>query len=573
MTRPNWIDPPVPPSDLALHEDPLLAAVLHGRGLRTEAAVKEFLLARRRPAPDPFGLPGMVDAVARVRQALDNGERIAVFGDYDADGVTSTALLVRALRAAAGDPACVVHRLPTRAEGYGLSAGAISELAATGATLLVAVDCGSADPTGIDHARSRGLDVVVLDHHQMAGDGPDGAVVVSAQRLADDDPRAVPGRYRDLSAVGVAYLLVAGLAAEGCPIDGDGGEPETDLLDYVALGTVADVMPLGGMNRALVRDGLVRLRRRPRPGIRALCRAAGLEPEHVGATEIGFKLAPRLNAAGRMGNPELALQLLLCDDHGESAKLAHAVEALNKQRRSESSRVVAEAEALLRAHPDLATRRLVVLAKAGWNGGVLGIVAGRLAEKYGRPVLVLNDGGEYSRGSARSVPGFDITGALTSCRHLLEHHGGHGQAAGLTIRTDRLPELEAGLEAAVDAVDLAPLPPSLRIDADLPLDRLTLRTAEQLDLLAPFGHGNEAPLLRVRGARVGRYDTIGADRSHLKLHLDSPRGATALAWGAADRSRELMASRTIDFVCCLSVDHWGGKPRLQVEVKDFRPAE
>ncbi|MDP9369295.1 MAG: single-stranded-DNA-specific exonuclease RecJ [Chloroflexota bacterium] len=574
MARTRWIDPePLPPALTALHRDPLLAELLYRRGLRDPDAAQVFLDARPRPAPDPALLPNMDRAVERVCRALERGERIAVFGDYDADGVTSTALLTRALRAAAG-PDRVVSRVPTRVEGYGLSRNAIDAFHAAGANLLIAVDCASTDHEHVAYARECGLDVLVLDHHQMRDGGPTGAIVVSPQLPSDSE--STPRSYRELSAVGIAYLLVAALAREGCRVDGsDGREPETDLLDLVALGTIGDVAPLTGPNRSLVRDGLRRLRERPRPGIAALCRRAGIDPGDLASASVTFKLVPRLNAAGRMADPALALDLLLTDDHPEAERLAAEIEALNARRKAESRQVVEDAEALLRTQPGWTERRVLVVSSRSWGGGVLGIAAGQLAERYGRPAIVLSDDGTVSRGSARSVSGFDIAGALACHSHLLDHHGGHSQAAGLTMPTAHVPGLTDALEAAIDAEGVAlAAEPEIRIDADVPLERLTLATARLLADLEPHGAGNEPPVFRVRGARVAKYNAIGADRRHLKLHVGVGRGAIpVVAWGAADRSSELLRDPVVDLLVALSVDRWDGQTRLQVEAKDFRPAE
>jgi single-stranded-DNA-specific exonuclease len=566
----SWIDPEPLPSDFPpLHPDPLLTELLYRRRIRDPEAAFDFLNGGRRPPPNPHRLPTMEQAVNRVARAIETDERIAIYGDYDVDGVTATAILVRALRTATGDETRVFYRLPTRREGYGLNPAAIDELAAAGASLLIAVDCGSTDHVNTAYARSQGLDLVILDHHHMEGPGPKGAIVVSAQQNAD-------GPYRELAAVGVAYLLVVALAQHGCLSHrDDGGNPETDLLDFVALGTIGDVAPLTGVNRALVRDGLRRIRQRPRPGIEALCRHAGIDPATLSADQVAFKVAPRLNAAGRMSDPSLALQVLLTDEHREAIRLGEEIETLNQFRRAESQRIVTEAEQLLHARPDWISRRLLVIAGQGWSGGVLGIAASQLAERHGRPVIVLNDDGVISRGSARSVPGFDIIAALARNADLLHQHGGHSQAAGLAISTADLPHLELALESALAASDLPiPFAPSLRIDADLPAHRLTLETARLLESLEPYGADNEQPLFRLRGLRVRAYDAIGRDKSHLKVILATGRGTVrTVCWGAAVRSRELLAQPLIDAIATLAIDHWNDQPRLDVELKDFRVAE
>ncbi len=561
-----WIEPPsIPEAAGSLDDDPLLHRLLTGR-VANRAEATEFLDPRPREAPDPLGVPGLAAVAERVAQAIEDGERIAVYGDYDVDGVTSAALLVRALRTATGDDGRVLVRLPTRAEGYGLHPAALADLASAGATLLIAVDCGSSEPDNIACARSLGLEVVVVDHHQMPGPPPAGAAVASPQLRPD-------GPYRELAAVGLAYLLVVSLSQWGFRVgDQDGGDPG-ELLDLVALGTIADVAPLVGANRALVRDGLRAIRMRPRIGIQALCQRAGVAPETITSDQVGFRIGPRLNAAGRMADPRLALDLLLTDDPIQADALAAELERLNALRRRASDEIVADAEELLRQQPALLDSRLLMIARPNWGAGVLGLAAGRLAERFRRPVLVLSEDGEIAHGSARSVKGFDITRGLRQSADLLLSHGGHSLAAGLTLPTANLTELQTALDAAIAEANLPPAgPPSIQINADLPWERLSIETARLIANLAPFGTGNPIPVLRLQGIRVRAYSTIGPTGSHLKLQLHGPDGIVpAIAWRAADRSRELVTRPEIDLLVTLSIDHWNGQRRLQVEIKDFRP--
>ncbi|MGI8643203.1 MAG: DHH family phosphoesterase, partial [Thermomicrobiales bacterium] len=346
MKQAVWHEPVVVPSAaMSLHRDGLLSTLLYQRGMRDASDVARFLLRHPSAAPDPFHVPGMEEAVERVGQAIQAREKIGIFGDYDVDGMTSTALLVHALQGAGA--LALKTRLPTRAEGYGLNQQAIDEFVDDGTRLLIAVDCASTDHHHVAYALSRGLDVVILDHHQMPdGDaGPTGAITVSAQRLADP---AAPAR--DLVAVGLAYLLASALAQEGYPLAD--GSPETDLQDLVALGTIADVAPLGGINRPLVRDGIEVLQKRPRPGILALCRVSDVLPANVDAEAVSFRLAPRLNSAGRMADPALALDLLLADDDKAANRLAAELDALNSNRRIETDRLTGEAEELLIRDPN-----------------------------------------------------------------------------------------------------------------------------------------------------------------------------------------------------------------------------
>ncbi|MDQ3780832.1 MAG: DHH family phosphoesterase, partial [Chloroflexota bacterium] len=374
MSRPDWIEPrPLPPGLPMLHRHPLLHRLLASRVASAAEAI-DFLDARPRPDPDPLLLPGMAVAIERIMMAVARNETIAIYGDYDVDGIAATAVLVHALRDVGADENTLIARLPTRAEGYGLNLAAIDELAAAGVSLLVMVDCGISDHQQIAYARAHGLDVVVIDHHQMTSP-PAGAIVVSAQL----DPGSL---YADLPATGLAYLVAVGLAKV---LPGSRVSPR-HLLDLVALATVGDVVPLRGWNRVFVREGLHAIATRPRIGVSALCASARLTPANVTSEEIAFRLAPRINAAGRMETPRPALDLLLTNDQREAARLAAILERYNTDRRSASKQVEAEALAIISRQPELNGKPLLIVSRHGWRPGVLGLTAGRLVEQFGRPV-------------------------------------------------------------------------------------------------------------------------------------------------------------------------------------------
>jgi single-stranded-DNA-specific exonuclease len=455
--------------------------------------------------------------------------------------------------------------LPTRTDGYGLNARAIEEFVAAGASLLIAVDCGSTDAPNIEIARSRGLDVIVLDHHHIGDRAPDGAIIVSAYLVPD-------GRYRELSAVGVAYLLVSALAQEGYPVGGRNGEPETGLLDLVVLGTIADIAPLTGVNRLLVRHGLQRIRSGARPGLAALCRVANVDPAHLTSMHVAYRLVPRLNAAGRVADPHRALDLLLTDDPASADRIVREIEEFNSERRLRSQAVVDEAIGLVTAEPGWEERRVLVACMPDWPAGVLGPAASRLVDEFGRPVVVLTTDGEVARGSARSVPGVNIVEALERCQALLSGWGGHSQAAGLTVPVNNVPALWEALEAYLAEQGLTvPLEPRLQIESDLPLERLTLESAQLIDQLQPFGAGNEPPVLRLRRVQMREWQCVGQNQEHLRLMLAGPRQIVpAIFFGATNRVAELQRAGMLDLAVSLSVDRWNGDTRLNVEVKDFR---
>lgn len=568
-TRPKrWIDPPLPADPgLRVHPHPLVNQILVGRGIETEEEAAKLLDPQARPAPEPNLLPGMDMATARILGAIDADETIAIFGDYDADGVTSTAILVRGLRTLMPSHR-VIARLPHRDEGYGLNRDAVDEFVAAGATLLVTVDCGSTDHVVVPHAIERGLEVIVLDHHHMEDDGPAGALVISAHRPGAD------GTYHDLTGAGLAYLLICALLREGRPVDIPLMDDDRGLLDLVAIGQVADMAPMKGTSRALVRDGIRQLRDSHRVGIVSLCRAAATDQRSLTSMDVAFRLGPRINAAGRMGDPRVALDLLLTDDPVEASNLAAEVDALNHQRRGVTDAIVREATEAVASDPIHGERGVLVLEGEGWRAGVLGIAASNLVEEFGQPVILLAANGDVAVGSARSVPGFDIIAALHRSADLMERFGGHSQAAGMTVRRDRIPALRDALhEAIVQAGVELPVQAAIQVDAAVHPGLLDLDAARQIALLEPFGPGNEEPRLRVHGITLASVDTVGADRKHLRFGFTTERGQVkGIAFGQGHRLAEVQGARRLDVVGRLSIDTWNGQQRLSLQLDDFRVA-
>jgi len=565
--RPEWIVPePIPPGS-NLHEldaSPLVAAILYRRGIRTRADADAFLRPSQAPAPDPFCIPNMQAAVARIVQAIHRNECIGIFGDYDADGITSTAILKGALRHAL-EPCKVVARLPDRTEGYGMNGAAIAEFAEAGASLVIAVDCGSSDHAAAAALAERGIDLVVVDHHHMRDAGPDGAITVSPQ--LDADPAC-----HQLTAAGVVYLLVCAIESRGVRVAAGTGTSTSDYLDLAALGTVADVAPLTGVNRSLVARGVERMRTNPRPGVLALAEAAGVSTPSITASTISFTLAPRINAAGRMGSPRLALDLLTTGNMAGARRLARELEQVNIRRRSRSAQVLAEAWEILGRERDWSEQPVIALHRPDWEGGLVGAVASRLVADIGRPVFLFREDNGILTGSARSIEGLNLVETLQEVEPLLHRFGGHSLAAGLALDAENLESLRSHIAESVRATGMEiPAPTRLLIDATLPPAYLSLQTVDDIARMEPFGRGNEQPLFRIAGAQLIRYSTIGQDRSHLKLLVKSGnRQIEAICWGAADRSRELVTSRTVDLVGRLERNSWNGQDRLQMIVEDFR---
>jgi single-stranded-DNA-specific exonuclease len=535
--------------------------------LANVAEAADFLDANERAAPDPHLLPGMSEAAERIGRALHRGEPIGVFGDYDTDGVTSSALLTLALRAASGGKQPVAVRLPRRREGYGLSETGVEDLAAAGARLLVAVDCGSKDHAAVERASQLGMDVVVLDHHRITEPPPAHAIVASAQ-LREDAP------YTTVSAAGVAYLLATALAHDGFDTGGGVGAEPTGLLDLAMIGLVGDVSSLSGVNRALVRDGLRRLRQDPRPGLRALCDGAGIDAGTLTSTEIAFQVSPRLNAPGRLDDPRPAYELLVTADRRRADRLAEQAEQANQRRKLLQDRILREIESELAAEPSKLDRRVLVFAGSGWEPGIVGLAASKLAERHDRPVVVLTVTSGVAHGSARSVPGFDITSALSTTKSLLIRHGGHERAAGLALDASNVAELDESLQAAIaDSAASRPGPPRLTIDADLEPARLKIDVARLIQILGPFGEGNPVPMLRVLRVPIRGYTAMGREKQHLKILTAGQAGPVeAIMWSGASRSPELVGARHVDLVGVLETNVWNGASRVQMRLSDFRRA-
>lgn len=542
---------------------PLLVQILYNRGLVQPDAVAAFL-SDETPPVDPFLLKGIGDAMIRLRRAILSDEAIAVYGDYDVDGVTATALLVQTLH---GLGANVQPYIPDRfEEGYGLNTGALDKLAAQGVRLVVTVDCGVRAPAEVEHGNRLGLDLIVTDHHE-----PEGERVPPAQAIINPKQPGCKYPDRSLAGVGLAFRLAQALVWE---LSRDGRAlpfPVDDLLDLVALGTVADLAPLLDENRFMVRDGLVRINNRSRPGIAALSDVSGLYAGQIDASAIGYSLGPRLNAAGRVEHAHAAYDLLASQDIDTARRHAYQLNEQNRERQRLTAEMVERAAAqALEADADAP---LLFAASADFSSGVIGLAASRLVETHHRPAIVLSINTDTARGSARSIPQFHITEALDRCADLLIKHGGHAAAAGFTVSLDQLDALKARLSAlAMQKRDEGDWSPALKIDAHVRLSTLTHDMQTHLLRLEPHGMGNPRPVfvsrnLRVRGARALK------DGAHLKLTLldESGRFWDAIAFRMGDRLNHL--PDTIDLVYTLEVNTWNGEQRLQLNVKDFQPAQ
>ncbi len=535
--------------------DPLLCLLLTGRGISEPEEAMDFLVANELSA-DPFSYTDMDIAVDRVQRAIDEGERIAIYGDYDADGVTATVLLYSYLRSKG---AVVQYRLPLReGEGYGLHCESIDELARDGVQLIITVDNGISAAEEIDYANHLGIDVVVTDHHQPP------AVLPNAVAVVDPHRPDCTGDFKDLAGVGVAFQLV-------CALEGDSDRVLADYADLVALGTLADVMPLHGDNRVLVRHGLARINRvDARLGLRRLREYGGVE-RALNATGVAFTIAPRINAAGRMGDPHKAAALLLSEDAQEADALASEICELNSERQATEAVILKELSSALDTDPTLPAQRVLVVWGEDWHPGVLGIIAARLLERYGKPCVVLSVSGGIARGSGRSIAGFSLYEALHACEACLLGYGGHEQAAGLTVEAARLPELRERLNAY--AAEVAPQMPveELRLDCRLRPGQITPDILSALSVLEPVGAGNPRPLFGLSRMVLERVEPVGGGK-HLRLTLtrDGAR-VTAMKFSATPEMFPYIAGDTLDVAVVLERHEYQGKISVSIIVRDIRP--
>jgi single-stranded-DNA-specific exonuclease len=512
---------------------------------------------------DPFKIKGVADAVTRVRQAIRKGELTAVYGDFDADGVTGTVLLTETLLSLG---ARVTPYIPHRVdEGYGLHEGAIRTLARQGVTLLITVDCGARAIGEVESARNLGIDVIVTDHHSLKNELPAALAVINTRR------EDCPYPFKGLSGAGMAFKLAQALLLVNgqLPLSSESISLEEErLLDLVALGTVADLSPLVDENRSLVKKGLAQLATAQRPGIKAMMEEADVSPDRVTAATIGYVLGPRLNAAGRMDHAMLSFQLLTAASPSHARELARTLEEKNRVRRETTTATLEAARLQVAEQED---EPVLYAAAADYHEGVLGLVAQRLCEEFYRPVVVTKTGKELSVSSARSVDEFDITAALDECASLLKRHGGHAKAAGFTAINENLQLIRARLsQIAAERLAGKELRPTLNIDAELPLSGLKPEHFSLFQQLEPLGAGNPEPLLLSPGVAVRDSRLVG-DR-HLKLRLSDGNFVwDGVAFGMGDYLRDVAS--LIDVVYTPQVRTYRNEEELQLKVEDFRPAQ
>jgi single-stranded-DNA-specific exonuclease len=542
---------------------PVTASILVSRGLTEPEQVTSFLNPSLSNMLDPFQMAGMEQAIVRLVAARSNAETVCIYGDYDVDGISATALLVSGFRAMG---LTVAYHIPNRMEdGYGLNSDALRLIKERGIGLAISVDCGV---TAIEEAilcRSIGLDLIITDHHQPLDQLPDAVAVINPHRRDCRYP------FKGLAGVGVAFNLLVALRSrlrdQGA--FGGNGPDLRQWLDLVALGTIADLVPLVEQNRLLTAAGLQRMGDGCRIGLAALKLVAGVKGA-VSSGQVGFQLAPRLNAAGRLESAVPGVELLLTDDPQKAAALAEELDGANLERRQVERCIFEEAIALIEAQGGVEQRKSIVLSSPDWHQGVVGIVASRMVERYYRPTLLVAEREDGSgKGSGRSIIGFHLLDALHDCSAHLERYGGHRAAAGVTVKPGQMAAFADTFEqAAADRLGDQELIPQLLLDAELQPNQVTLQLVQELQGLGPFGMGNQTPVLLLQGMKVGDLRCFGENHLNLRLERDGYQ-FRAVGWGMADRE----VPTYIDLACTVKIDTWNNREQLKFELKDFRATE
>jgi single-stranded-DNA-specific exonuclease len=552
---------------------PLIARLLLNRGVKDADGARGFLDAKQKALLDPECVPGVVEAAERICKAIERGTKIVIYGDYDVDGVCATSVLWACLKLAGAKS--LEYYVPHRVEeGYGLNAEAIKTIAQGGAGLIVTVDCGITAVGEAKLARDLGVELIITDHHAFGPDLPEAAVLVHPQL-------GHPASYSDLCGCGVAFKL----AWQICKSFGDGKKASPAMRDFllrslnlVALATVADVMPLEGENRIFVKHGLRGIAADPSVGLRALMEVAGvLGRDKLNSGVIGFNLAPRINAAGRMERAMAAVEMLITTDEARARELAQSLNECNVRRQEVERRMVAEAHRLIEEQGGSTELGAIVLGSADWHTGVVGIVAGRIAETYHRPTIILAVSDHLAQGSARSIPGFHLVDAIRAGGDgLLIGFGGHAAAAGLKLHPDNLPAFTARFnDHCRSALTTEQLRKDLWIDAEVRLAELTTKVVQDLERLEPFGMGNPRPVLSADRVRiVGDPRYVGADQQHIQLKFSQGTTATkAIGFRMASRLRDVKPGTLCSVAFHPSINEWNGRREVQLELKDVQVHE
>lgn len=555
---PDWENQNRLVSELSI--SPITAQVLINRGISSKEEAHDFLYGTLNELSSPWLLPGMIPAVNRIVKAIAEGEKVLIYGDYDVDGMTATALLTLFLKSLGINPG---YYIPDRNEGYGLNKGALDFIKEQDYSLIITVDCGISAIEEVAYGKSLGLDFVITDHHEPGEKLPDVEAIINPKLINEEK------HFSELAGVGVAFKLAQGLAEK---LQIESSQLETHL-DLVALGTIADIVPLVKENRILVKCGLEKLKNTHRVGLKALLEIARLEGRDLGTFQVAFMLAPRLNAAGRMGCPLIGLELLLTDSPQQGREKALRLQELNNSRQLLEQSAQKEALELIKKEGEEITEKILVLASPLWHSGILGIVASRLAENFARPVILLTIEGEQAKGSGRSVPGFDLFEALKYCDQLLLKSGGHSQAVGLTLETAKLDEFKKMLNEYADQnLNQELMCSCLDLEGLVLLEQLDFQLVEELALLEPFGHGNPKPVFAAQGAFLKNYRYVGKNNNHLKCTISWEQGdLDGIGFNMAELAEHSWAfEEPIDLAFSVEKNDWNGQTKLQLVLEDFK---
>ncbi|MRX71387.1 single-stranded-DNA-specific exonuclease RecJ [Bacillus lacus] len=533
----------------------LVSALLVNRGIHSAEAAEQFLHTEKQPFLDPFLMKGMEEAVSRIKKAVSNSEQIVIYGDYDADGVSSTTIMLETLRKLG---AIAEFYIPNRfTEGYGPNEGAFRKLKEKGCSLIITVDTGIAAVNEASLARELGMDLIITDHHEPGPVLPEALAIIHPKQEGCFYP------FKELAGAGVALKLASALL----------GEIPEELLEVAAIGTIADLVPLHGENRLIASRGIGELRRTVRPGLKALLKLSGTSLDSVNEETIGFAIGPRINAVGRLGAADPAVDLLMTKDPEAAAALAEQVDTMNKERQKLVSSMTEEAIQHVEQNYPVDENPVLVIAQENWNAGVVGIVASRLVDKFYRPAIVLSIDPETgnAKGSARSIEGFDLFANLSQCRDILPHFGGHPMAAGMTLKQEDVGELRSRLSVAAKS-KLTPedLVPISKVDISCSLEEVTISTIEELNLLAPFGMGNPKPVVHLSDVLVENAKRIGSDSSHIKLVLKEEQALLdCIGFGFGSLYEEMAPLSKVSVIGELSVNEWNNRRKPQLMLHDL----
>ena len=543
----------------SLSVSPVILTLLYNRGITSPQDMRAFIAKSMQNIHNPLELPDMEAASNRIYSAIQNGEKICIYGDYDVDGITSVTILYKYLLSHGAD---VSYYIPDRfSEGYGLNIMAVNKISKTGCRLLITVDCGITSVGEVQLARAQGMDVIITDHHNCRERLPEAVAVVDAKREDSVYP------FRELCGAGVALKTVLAVSQLF-------GESAKDVFykycHYAAIGTIADIVTLTDENRTIVDRGIKAIKENAPCGIAALIKAAGISDLNSGS--VAFGIAPRLNAAGRMESAQIGVELLMCSDKKRAQELANLLNEKNTLRKYEENKIYESAVSKIEADSEYKNKKIIVICGDGWHEGVIGIAASRICEKYHKPVIMLSSDGKRAKGSARSVDGFNIYDAISSCGDLLDAYGGHSMAAGVTVKPDNLEAFDYRINSYADEniTDEARLP-SLKIDCRISPSALTAANIKMLSSLEPFGCGNEEPVFSIHGATVKTAMQLGDTKAHLRLQLEKQgKALSCIAFRMGELYEELTPGRVIDIAFSPEINVYNGFESVQLRILDIK---